>query len=168
MNPTAATSVRGGMSRLLRLIIAASALGFVVAACGSSSSPSASGGSSSAGVPTSAAATSSAGGGDYSGGKYGGGSSGGSGGQASGATIKIENFTFGTPLTVSPGATVEVENEDVASHDVVSDDGLFKTPTLAKGEKATFKAPTKPGTYKFSCSLHPATMSGIGTLTVKG
>jgi plastocyanin len=141
----------------------------VVAACGSNSSPSASGGSSSAAAPASTAAASSSGGGDYGGGgKYGGGGSSGAGGAASSSQIKIENFKFGAPLTVSPGATVEVENEDVASHDVVSDDGLFKTPTLAKGEKATFKAPTKPGTYKFSCSLHPATMSGIGTLTVKG
>jgi len=153
------------MTRLLRLITAASALAFVVAACGSNySSPSASGGSSSAGPTSSAAASSSS-----DGGRYGnGGKSGGSGGNTTGAQIKIENFKFGAPLTVTPGAMVEVENEDGASHDVVSDDGLFKTPPLAKGEKSTFKAPDKPGTYEFSCSLHPGSMSGIGTLVVKG
>ena len=80
--------------------------------------------------------------------------------RAAGGTITIKDFKYGSPLTVAPGAQIEVENEDTAGHDVVSDDGKFKTPVLGQGEKATFTAPTKPGTYKFSCSLHPASMSG--------
>ena len=62
---------------------------------------------------------------------------------------------------------MKVTNQDVAAHDAVSDDGKFKTPLLKQGESATFTAPTAPGTYKFSCSVH-ANMTGIGTLTVKG
>ena len=83
-------------------------------------------------------------------------------------TIKIKDFRYGAPLTVAPGAIIEVENEDTAAHDVVADDGSFKTPVLGQGERATFTAPTRPGTYKYSCSLHPGSMSGIGTLIVQG
>ena len=38
-----------------------------------------------------------------------------------------------------------------------------RTPLLNEGESATFTAPTQPGTYKFSCTVH-AQMQGIGTL----
>jgi plastocyanin len=89
-------------------------------------------------------------------------------GAAASATITIKDFRFGSPLTVAPGTEITVTNEDTAGHDVVSDDdGKFKTPTLEQGDSATFTAPTEPGTYKFSCSLH-ANMTGIGTLIVQG
>ena len=45
------------------------------------------------------------------------------------------------------------------------DEGRFRTPLLNEGESATFTAPTQPGTYKFSCTVH-AQMQGIGTLIV--
>jgi plastocyanin len=151
------------MTRLLRLLVAAAAAVLAVAACSSGDdSPAAAAGSSApaASSATSAAApttgTSAPGAGEGS-------------SSASGGTIKIKDFAFGAPLTVAPGAKIEVENEDAARHDVVSDDGAsFKTPLLGQGDKTTFSAPTKPGTYKFSCSVHPASMSGIGTLIVQG
>lgn len=137
------------MNRLLRLALAAAAIAAVVAAC--SSDPDTDAGSA-APAPTSAAATSAA-----------------PGGSAATATITIEDFAFGAPLTVAPGTTIKVTNSDVAGHDVVSDDdGKFRTPTLAKGESGTFTAPTEPGTYKYSCSLHLSSMSGTGTLIVQG
>ncbi len=40
-------------------------------------------------------------------------------------------------------------------------------PLLNQGESATFTAPTQPGTYKFSCTVH-AQMQEIGTLIVQG
>lgn len=149
------------MTRLLRLLVAAAAAVLAVAACSSDDSPPAAAGSSAPPAPsaTSAAATgtSAPAGGEAS-----------SSSSSSGGTIKIKDFKFGDPLTVTPGAKIEVENEDTARHDVVSDDGAFKTALLGQGEKTTFAAPTKPGTYKFSCSVHPASMSGIGTLIVQG
>lgn len=150
------------MTRLLRLLIAAALAVVAVAACSSSDDDPPAAAGSSAPAPTSApaTATSAPGGGETS-------SSAGAGAE-DGGTIKIKDFKYGEPLTVAPGARIEVENEDTARHDVVSDTGEFKTPLLGQGEKATFTAPTKPGTYKFSCSLHPGSMSGIGTLIVQG
>src|SRR5512133_2319856 len=125
------------MTRLLRLAAVALLAALTVAACSSDK------GSSNTPPATSAA------------------SSGGSGGAA--ATITIQNFKFGDPVTVKPGDTVKVVNADGPAHNVTADDGSFKTPDLANGESATFTAPSKAGDYKFSCTLH-ANMSGIGTL----
>jgi plastocyanin len=148
------------MNRLLRLAAAAAAVAIAVAAC-SSGDDSASSAAPGVATTTSAAAaptTSAPAGGEGST------SAGEDSGKDSG-TITIQNFAFGDPLTVKAGATVKVTNMDVAAHDAVSDDGKFKTALLKQGESATFTAPAKPGTYKFSCSVH-ANMTGIGTLTV--
>jgi plastocyanin len=152
------------MTRLLRLLVAAALAVMAVAACAADDDGSpAAGGTSAPAAPSATSApatgTSAPGGGEASGSP----TSGGGGG-----TITIKDFKYGEPLTVAPGATIEVANEDTAGHDVVADDGSFRTPVLGQGEKATFTAPTRPGTYKFSCSLHPGSMSGIGTLIVQG
>jgi plastocyanin len=129
--------------RLLRLAIAALFAALAVAACSSGN-----GGSTNTTTPA--------------------GTAGGGGGDSAAATITIKDFKFGDPITVKPGDTVKVTNEDGAAHNAVSDDGTsFKTPDLTQGQSATFTAPTNPGTYKFSCTLH-GNMSGIGTLTVQG
>lgn len=160
-----------GTKRLLRLAVAAAALTAAIAACssGNDSSGSAAPGvatTTSAVAPTtSAPAGGEAGSSDDDGGS--GGSGGFGGGQAAGSgTITIKDFAFGAPLTVRPGATIKVTNQDPAAHDVSSDDqGRFRTPLLNKDESATFTAPTQPGTYKFSCTVH-GQMQGIGTLIV--
>jgi plastocyanin len=85
--------------------------------------------------------------------------------QREGSTITIAGFAFGQPLTVAPGATVEVVNSDAAPHNVTAADGSFETPDLAQDEKATFTAPTEPGTYEFTCTLHPEM---TGSLVVEG
>jgi plastocyanin len=79
------------------------------------------------------------------------------------ATITITGFAFGQPVTVAPGATVEVVNTDAATHNVTAADGGFETPDLAQGASATFTAPSTPGRYEFTCSLHPEM---TGTLVV--
>jgi plastocyanin len=89
------------------------------------------------------------------------------GGQAAAGTITIQNFQFGEPLSVQPGATITVTNKDTAGHNVVADDGSFKTEVLDQNQSGTFTAPTKAGTYKFSCTLH-ANMTSTGTLVVQG
>lgn len=81
------------------------------------------------------------------------------------ATITIADFAYGDPLTVAPGATIMVINEDSAQHDVDAMDGeSFDTELLGQGESLTFTAPMEPGSYDFTCSVHPQ-MSG--TLTVE-
>ncbi|WP_240134750.1 cupredoxin domain-containing protein [Streptomyces sp. MUM 178J] len=79
--------------------------------------------------------------------------------------ITIRDFAFTPPtLTVSPGATVTVVNQDSASHTVTATDGeSFDTGEIAGGRSATFTAPDTPGTYPFFCSIHPRM---TGTLTV--
>ncbi|HST67288.1 MAG TPA: cupredoxin domain-containing protein [Mycobacteriales bacterium] len=146
------------MIRLLRLAAAAAAVAMAVAACSSGDDNSGSAAPGAAATTSAAAPTTSA--------PAGGEGSGGGAGQSSG-TITIQNFAFGDPITVAPGATITVTNQDAAAHDAISDDGKFTTPLLKQGESATFTAPTEPGKYKFSCSVH-ANMTGIGTLTVSG
>lgn len=79
------------------------------------------------------------------------------------STITIENFGFTTPDSVSPGATVTVDNKDGTAHTVTSDDGSAFDDAAASGT-STFTAPTKPGSYPFHCTIHP---SMHGTLVVK-
>jgi plastocyanin len=145
------------MNRLLRLAAAAAAAVIAVAACSSGDDSSSAAPSVAATTSAAAPTTSAPGGGEGT-------SS--SAGEDSG-TITIQNFAYGDPITVAPGATIKVTNQDVAAHDAVSDDGKFKTPLLKQGESATFTAPAEPGTYKYSCSVH-ANMTGIGTLVVSG
>jgi plastocyanin len=158
-----------GLKRLLRLTVAAAALTAAIAACSSGDDSSGSAAPSVATTTSAAAPTTSApaGGEATSSDDDGGGSGGSDDGQAAGSgTITIKNFAFGAPLTVRPGATIKVTNQDAAAHDVSSDDeGRFRTPLLNKDESATFTAPTQPGTYKFSCTVH-GQMQGIGTLIV--
>lgn len=75
---------------------------------------------------------------------------------AGGAVIVIKNFAYSpVSLTVTPGATVTVKNEDVAPHTVTSSgSGKFDTGTINPGGSATFTAPTAAGTYPYICSIH--------------
>ena len=155
------------MKRLLRLAGAAAALTLAIAACSSGDDSSDSAAPSVATTTSAAAPTTSApAGGEATSSDDNGGGSDDNGPAASSGTIDIKDFAFGAPLTVAPGAMIKVTNMDAAAHDVASDDeGKFRTPLLNQGESATFTAPSEPGTYKFSCTVH-AQMRGIGTLTV--
>ena len=156
-----------GLKRLLRLTVAAAALTAAIAACSSGNDSSGSAAPSVATTTSAAAPTTSAPAGGEATRSDDGGSGGSDDSRAAGSgTITIKDFAFGAPLTVRPGATIKVTNQDAAAHDVSSDDeGRFRTPLLNKDESATFTAPTQPGTYKFSCTVH-GQMQGIGTLIV--
>jgi plastocyanin len=155
------------MKRLLRLAGAAAALTVAIAACSSGNDSPDSAAPSVATTSAAAATTGPTGGEATSSGENGDGSDNNGPAAASGA-ITIQNFAFGAPLTVRPGAVIKITNMDPAAHDVASDDGeTFRTPLLNHGEGATFTAPTQPGTYKFSCTVH-AQMREIGTLIVRG
>jgi plastocyanin len=74
---------------------------------------------------------------------------------AGSAAVQIDNFVFGPQsIKVPVGTTVTWTNRDDIPHTVVSTDGLFKSKALDTEDKFTF-TPTKPGTYKYYCSIHP-------------
>ncbi len=74
---------------------------------------------------------------------------------ASSVEIKIDNFSFApTSLTVRVGTQIIWTNRDDIPHTVVDDDKSFKSRVLDTDEKFTF-TPTKPGTYRYYCSIHP-------------
>ncbi len=76
-------------------------------------------------------------------------------GGSSSTEIKIDNFSF-TPanVTVPTGTQVRWTNRDDIPHTVVSDDQVFKSKALDTDDQFAYTF-TKPGTYKYFCSLHP-------------
>ena len=84
--------------------------------------------------------------------------------ETSGPTITMANMSFGDPITVAPGATITLKNDDSAEHSVTSEtEGKFDVHIDA-GEQGTLTAPTEPGEYAFYCVYHP---SMKGTLIVQ-
>jgi plastocyanin len=74
----------------------------------------------------------------------------------SGATIKIDNFSFGpSNITIPAGTTVTWTNNDDVPHVVASDDKqMFKSKALDTDDHFSFTF-TKPGTYNYYCAIHP-------------
>jgi len=80
--------------------------------------------------------------------------------------ITIKNFSFApSTITVAPGATVTVTNQDQVAHTITSTKGGFDTGDIGSGQSKTFTAPKNPGSYPYICSIHQY-MSGI--LVVSG
>jgi plastocyanin len=79
-------------------------------------------------------------------------------------SIEVKDFMFmPTTLTVNAGTEVSWVNKDDEPHTVVSDAGLFRSGALDTNESFSFKF-DKPGTYHFTCSIHPRM---VGTIIVK-
>ena len=66
----------------------------------------------------------------------------------------MQNAFSPDPITVKVGDTVTWINNESYAHTVVSDTGLFKSPSLATGDTFSYKF-TKVGTFPYSCSIHP-------------
>lgn len=83
-----------------------------------------------------------------------------------GTRITIQDFKFQpASLTVSAGAKVTVVNKDTTTHTVTaSKGGSFDTGDIAPGRSATFTAPSEPGDFPYTCTIHPFMK---GTLTVE-
>jgi plastocyanin len=85
---------------------------------------------------------------------------------ATAPTVTIKDFGYSGDLTVAPGATVEVVDQDSVAHTLTDKEHMmFDTGTINPGASGQFTAPTAPGKYPFGCTLHPE-MSGV--LTVSG
>ena len=131
------------MRRIFLLLSLCTALGLVAAGCGSSNNG---GGNTStaAGQGTSTAPASSGGGGEVE--------------------IKLENIAFDPKdVSVKVGQKVKWVNEDSVDHNVIADSGAsFKSNNFGKGASFEF-TPTKAGTIKYQCTIHPGM---TGTLNV--
>lgn len=78
--------------------------------------------------------------------------------------IEVKDFMFmPTTLTVSAGSKVIWVNKDDEPHTVVSDSGMFRSGAMDTDESFSFTF-DKPGTYHFTCSIHPRM---VGTIIVK-
>jgi plastocyanin len=78
--------------------------------------------------------------------------------------IVVKDFMFvPVSLTVKAGSTVTWANMDDEPHNVVSDTGLFRSGAIDTNESFSFKF-DKPGTYHFTCSIHPRM---VGTIVVQ-
>jgi plastocyanin len=79
--------------------------------------------------------------------------------------VTIDNFKFMPPsLTVSSGTRISISNKDSTAHTVTADTGnTFDTGDVNPGSSTTITV-SKPGTYKYHCSIHPFMH---GTLVVK-
>jgi plastocyanin len=76
-----------------------------------------------------------------------------------GPVIKIHDYGFHTPSSVTRGATVTVRNKDATTHSVTSNSGLFGV-TIPAHSTRTFKAPGSAGAYHFHCKFH-SEMHGV-------
>jgi plastocyanin len=88
-------------------------------------------------------------------------------GQAAADTIVIKSFMFQpASLTVAPGATVSVHNEDSVTHTLTdkANPKLFGTGDVGPGQTKTFTAPSTAGSYAYICLIHQFM---AGTLVVK-
>jgi plastocyanin len=66
-------------------------------------------------------------------------------------------------VTVKVGDTVSWVNQDSPNHDVVADNGEFKSELFGNGGSFSFTF-TKAGTYPYHCSIHPGM---VGTVIVQ-
>jgi plastocyanin len=73
--------------------------------------------------------------------------------------LMIESFTFQGP-SVAAGAMVSIVNRDDVVHTVTADLGAFDI-TIGPGATATFGAPSIPGTYTYTCVVHPSMAGSI-------
>ena len=97
---------------------------------------------------------------------------------AGGPTITIKLIAFApTDARVATGGTVTWRQDDVATHTVTSGrveqsggtatakpDGRFDSGTISKGQNFQFSF-AETGEYPFFCAIHPATMTGVVTVT---
>jgi len=78
--------------------------------------------------------------------------------------VLVRDFMFApNSLTVPARTTVTWTNLDLEPHTVSSDTGLFRSGALDTNDSFSFEF-DEPGTYHFTCSIHPQM---VGTIVVE-
>jgi len=78
------------------------------------------------------------------------------------ANVDMVDFAFrDAQVSVAPGGEVIFRNTGDAPHTATLDDEEVDTGEVRPGQTATFVAPTRPGSYSYRCTLHPARMRGV-------
>jgi plastocyanin len=68
--------------------------------------------------------------------------------------IELKGFAFNpADASVKVGTKVTWTNSDSAAHNVLADDGSFKSATLNQGDSYSF-TPKKAGTFDYVCTFH--------------
>jgi plastocyanin len=99
--------------------------------------------------------------GNHTGGKYSTGTSGSSGG----VTVNIVNGAYNQSqaqnfvpdtivVVIGVNNTATWVNNDLATHTITSDSGVFDSSVLNQGQSWSYTF-TTPGTYTYHCSIHP-------------
>lgn len=84
-------------------------------------------------------------------------------GNAAKSDITIQNFAFDpAALTVKVGTTVTWTNQDSVQHSATSDNGIFDSGLLSKGQSFSYTF-SQAGEYTYHCSIHPKM---VGSITV--
>lgn len=73
--------------------------------------------------------------------------------------LTIKDFAYSDVGTVAPGTEITVKNDDDAAHTVTAEGKGDFDVILQPGKSATFKAPSEPGKYAYTCTYH-ANMTG--------
>lgn len=68
--------------------------------------------------------------------------------------IHIANLSFGDPIEVVPGTTVEWVNDDPLAHTVTAADTSFKSGSIEPGKRFRHRF-TEAGRHDYSCEPHP-------------
>ena len=77
-------------------------------------------------------------------------------------TITISNFMFHPmSVTVAPGTTIKVINDDTTVHTLSSVTGVFDTGNIAAHGSKEFFAPLRRGSYQYMCNIHQFMMGSI-------
>jgi plastocyanin len=77
-------------------------------------------------------------------------------------SVDIKGFAFKPPqISIAPGGKVTWKNFDSAPHDAKFDDVKLQSKLMQKNDSASLTAPTKPGSYSYLCSVHPAQMRAV-------
>ncbi len=78
--------------------------------------------------------------------------------------IVVKDFMFSpVSMKIKAGAQVTWTNKDEEPHTVSSNDGVFRSFALDTNDTFSFKF-DKPGTYKYTCTIHPRM---TGTIVVE-
>ena len=70
-------------------------------------------------------------------------------------SIKMAGYAyFPDSLTVSPGTTISITNDDFVFHTITSDDGEFDSGKVQPGIPGSVTAPNRSGRFPYHCISH--------------